>query len=202
MLLIKDYLKQNGNRDARRAYRDLEKYILSGKWSNYRKAEEAATLFLSKSKDERIAQKLGISKGSIEVTKHNLSKSLYQLFGSDFLLMFYDYDNNAVKIAARYNLVTNRTITLPKDILYKIDEMYTYSSSSGDDFNVYGIKECTREVQFVMKYCNFAIDADLSKCDISKLKYVLSLLDDKVPFENENKNLLYRRLLNIKKDKG
>ena len=189
---LKKEIQDAEDREVAVVYLELERYVLSCKYSKYKYASVLVKMLLEGRSEEDVANTLGISESTIRYHEStSLSKKLYEIFGKDFFRLMKDYRENKRELDRRLFLAfrsdTSRYDYCMSDVISEIKNRL--DSNSIMDYN---IKDCANELAFISKYSLSNMKKELSGLDIGKLEYLMKVLDGEKGSVDERFNFVYR----------
>lgn len=152
---------------------DVKEFVCQGTFTKYKKAK--LLLKYWGETDKYTAEMTGMKEGTIRVTRRNLSNTLYDLFGYDFFKVIAIGDSKAVK-EGRYRLSLVTKDICADTFLYKEFIRDIVKDSKVDD-NI-DIKNCSMEIQFLIKHSRGNIEKELAMLDKNKLSFLIRMLDN------------------------
>lgn len=189
---LKKEIQDAKDQEVAIVYLELERYVLSCKYSKYKYASVLVKMLLEGRSEEDIANALGISESTIRYHEStSLSKKLYEIFGKDFFRLMKDYRGNRRELDRRLFLAlrsnTSRYDYCMSDVISEVKNRL--DNSSLIDYN---IKDCANELAFISKYSLSNMKKELSNLDIGKLEYLMKVLDGEKGSVDERFNFVYR----------
>lgn len=174
MLDCRGVIYKKRDRAAADVYSSVERFLKEGHYSTYRKANELSTMRLSNYSEEAMAAQLGVNVGTVRTHTRNVSKELYQLFGTNFFDMLSNYADYRLKVDGVLYRVKHQgdmavTYVLP-DVVSAVKDQ---SSTSGS----YSLNDCSQEIDFLRRYSRSFMFEALKEVDLGKLMYLLDILD-------------------------
>ena len=178
MLLCKEKIYSMRNRGAAEAYLKVQAFVVSGVYSRNRKAAEIADLSLKGMDAKVLAEHFGLSYETIRSEKRKISDELWKLFPHDFFDLLIDFKKNQKIVDdVLYSLsvyeiksgniifrevLNSVSVLKPKDYLGKTD-----------------LSEFDAEIHFLRLYSKFFLEKDLEGINLSKVSYLIDVLDSK-----------------------
>lgn len=189
---LKKEIQDAKDREVAVVYLNLEKYVLSCKYSRYKYANVLVKMLLDGRNEEDIAKTLGISESTIRYHEStSLSKKLYEIFGKDFFRLMKDYSGNKREIDRRLFLAirsdSSRYDYCMSDIISEVKTRLVE-----EPLEDYDIRDCAKELSFISKYSISNMKRDLANLDLSKLEYLMKVLDGEKGSVDERFNFVYR----------
>lgn len=178
MLEFKKYIESERNRVSARVYLELQDFVLGCSYTRYKDAKMYVTLRLSGISYPEIARRMSIKEGTIRWRdSSDISEHLYEIFGTDFFTLLYDYSNNQEEVNKRIfnaiSVVGNRNTLVP----FSICEYVSRNLIGVEDLSSYTLMDCSKEIKFLEKYSESAILNDLATVSSEKLEYLLRVID-------------------------
>ena len=192
MRCLKKEIQDAKDREVALVYLNLERYVLSCKYSKYKYANVLVKMLLEGRNEDDIANVLGISESTIRYHEStSLSKKLYEIFGKDFFRLMKDYKENKKEIDRRLFLAI-RSDTSRYD--YCMTDVISEVKNRLDDvsFEDYNIRDCAEELAFISKYSLSNMKRDLASLNISKIEYLMKVLDGEKGSVDERFNFVCR----------
>lgn len=188
---LKDYIGKSRNQEAAKTWVRVKKYIESGAFSLTRYDGDLASLVMAGYDDKYIAEKFGIQMSTVRGHRRSIGNALYNVLGDDFCSLFYQYDDNKEVIAERikgFDTVGIRSIDLlPSEIvLYPKDSV---------PLAKYELFDCLSELSFLEKHSLASIRGELRGLDVSKLKYLLAVIDEKTGSFSERSEVIKNMIM-------
>lgn len=176
MLKCKDSIIKKRDKASAEAYLNLRKFLETEKYSSCKKANEIAKLTLDGYDVHYIASYFGKSYDTIRTEKRRISDELWKMFPKDFFERFEDFSKNQTFINGCLSSLGSFNLTSDKILFLElVNTVRTKSGLSYDGKFDYALFR--EELQFLKLYSKLFIDSDLENVDISKLKYLLDVLD-------------------------
>lgn len=167
----------------------VSKYILRGSFSSYKKAGTISRLFLDGASDPFVALTLGISESTVRVQRRNLSKELYFLFGNDFFDILKELPASKVAVSRRIYLVESMNKE-PEELFFVEFLSLLKGSVLSVDTSEVDIKECGKEISFLVNNSRAFIGKELSALKPENLGYLLGVIEGNRGTESDRFNLL------------
>lgn len=171
----KDAIFKSKNSDAGKIWLEVKKFVETGKYTSYKRADELVKLILGGYTDKYIANSLGIGETTVRIHKRNLSNDLYGLFGIDFFDLLADYDNNRELVGSR--MISVRNVDVKSTDLFPEDLLALVNSTSVTDISELDIDSCRAEVSYLLKHSLTSLKTDFKKVNVDKLNYLLGIIN-------------------------
>lgn len=175
MIKTKEYIYNKRCRASADAFIKLKDFVISCEYTSCKRARELIELTFKGYKCQEISQMWGISFETVRCIKRNISNSLWEVFPKDLFEKLRDYPNNKVYVdkcllAKNYWGLTSRDLIIPSVVndISHIDENADEEYSSED---------LQDELDFLSRYSKVFFKNDLLYVDVSKVKYILDVLD-------------------------
>lgn len=159
-------------------YSKVQSFVESGKYSACKKAEDIAKMSLKGYDARVISEHFGLKYDTIRTEKRLISNELWGIFPTDFFEKLLDYRNNKTYIDDCLYSLDNFGMTSDKVILLDVVRNINALSDVYSD-EEYLTEELQNEFDFLLRYSKEFFENDLSTVNISKLKYILDVLDMK-----------------------
>lgn len=198
MLTCKDKITNDRDKEAARKYLEVKSFVESGSYSPYKYAEDLAKLSLGGYADSYIARMLNIQENTLRVYRGRVSEQLESILGKDFFDLLANYQSNRREVdrrilcALKYNLTAEDLIC---------SEVVVQSVMNEGSTEVFDLKDCKREISFLLRHSKSTIETELKSLDKKKLAYLIDLLNSKSSTTkiSDRNDLL---MLFIQKEKG
>ena len=178
MLKCKRYIYDHKDRGAALAFKEVQRFVETGKYSSCKKAAEIGKRLLAGYSKDEIAQLFNLSPETIRTNKKNMSAELWLLFPSDFFDRLCDYANNRDYIKSCLYSISTYDVTSDKIVLLDVLREISNRSDGIDSFD-YSLQELGNELDFLLRYSKGFLENEFASVDIDKLAYILKVLDKK-----------------------
>lgn len=131
-------------------------------------------LYLTKS-DTEIAHLSGMSVGAITQRRRRYSTALYSALGDDFFDLPLR-ENGAQEIAKRLSYAIANLDHKPRAENVLPLELIALGKQT-EVYNTYNIRDCEYEVRMLAHYSRQGMRSSVTRADIDKLRYLISVLD-------------------------
>lgn len=192
MRRVKKRIEEERNVQAGRLYVKVEKFVLNCSYSSYKYAKTLVKLFLEGRSEKEISEVMGISEVTVryhELT--SLSNKLYSIYGKDFFNLMKDFYENKEELRRRVLYVDcvekNKYDYCVSNVISEAKEDYSDLCLS-----TYDIKDCSKELDFILKYSIKSIKEEMKQLDKDKLNYLLSVIDGEAGSVTDRCNLIFR----------
>lgn len=179
LLKCKQDVYERRDRAAAEVLKVVQRFAESGIYSSCKKAGDIVSLTLRGFDVKTIGEKYNLSPETIRSEKRKISEELWSIFPNDFFDNFVDFNNNRdyfkdfLYSLGEYNSKSGDFILI--DVLSKIP---AYSDLGSED---YCIEDIRNELDLLLRYSAMFLAEDLKRVDMKKLRYIIDVLDYKIP---------------------
>lgn len=167
-----NYLK---NYELRNFYYDVRDFILKGTFTRYKKVNQILDYWGES--DSYVSKMTGMKESTVRVTRRNLSKELYELFGYDFFNLVSQGTDEAIEKGRVRLSLADKNICADTFIYREIIDTIKRKSTGNENID---IDSCIFEIQFLMKHSKGTVEKEMSMLDMDKLAYIIKMLDNEV----------------------
>lgn len=177
MIRCKDEIYERKDRLAAEAFIKVKSFVENEKYSRCKKANEIAKFSLRGYNVKELAEKFGISVEGAKSEKRKVSEELWRIFPYDFFDKLKEYRENKDFIEnflyslSLYNLKSDNLL------LWDVVDAVRCCDSSNVNYN---LSDLVDEVDFVSRYSKVFFEHDISNIDVSKLKYIVDVIDGNI----------------------
>lgn len=127
--------------------------------------------------DDDIASLLGISQSGVRQFKRRLSNSVIKELGENVVEDILYGEKDVLRMVERKLIVASADISSRDIVCNTIID----SVKDGNSKNLsYNLEDCSAELRYISKFSNRAMKSALYDLDISKVSYIISILDGDV----------------------
>lgn len=170
----KKEITKKRDREAAGIYAKVEAFLRSGNYSEYKKANLMVSMYLDGMTAAAIGEQLGMSEGSVQNRlRFMISGELFKLFGIDF---FQNLSNYATNKEAVHQAMYRVSHFGDSAIKFLLPDVVSFIGSK-DPTGSYKLEDCYKEMDVLVRYSRSTFLADMTACDLDKLKYLLGIFE-------------------------
>lgn len=178
MLKCKDAIYKKRDRASAEAYMRVKKFVEEASYSSCKKASDIAKLTLLGHDAHYLAEYFNKSYDTIRTEKRHISEDLWKLFPLDFFDKLENYQKNKDFIDKCLSSLGNSELT-STDFLFRDFVNFVQSKSDSSYVGEFNEIEFKDELHLLKLYSRLFMEEDMQNVDISKLKYLIDVLDGK-----------------------
>lgn len=172
---LKDVIARSRDEKAGKAWLRAKRFIEAGKYSTTAYHGDFAKCIMAGYDDAYLVDKFGIALETVRGHRRRISKKLEDIFGADFVDMFYAFNDNESEINRRLDALENIGITAV-DVFPR--ELLPYDrNNAGKAMPSFRLEDCTDEMAFLGRYSLGAIEKDRKELDNNKLLFLYDVID-------------------------
>ena len=177
MRILKKKIGEEKDREAAKAYVQIERFVLDCSYSRYQKAKQLVRYSLDGNSAEQCATYLNTSSSNIRDRIRLISDSLYNIFGEDLFDLFTNFILNEKEINKRI-YVASHFKNSSTDYLF-IDFLHVILRNTTPERKSYSIYDCQEELEFILKHSIPYVKSELAFLDQGKVAFLIDVLDGK-----------------------
>lgn len=175
--------------EAAKIFTSIDKYVRSGHYSSYRDIRRFVELALGGYSDKQMAERMGINASTVRWREHELSLTLYGIFGDDFFDLMGNVSANREKLRSLVYLAwnsTRREDVVPMEVISRMEDRIDPSLA----LDKMSLEDCYEEIGFLENFSIPNILRELGKLDVYKLDYLLRVAEGSAGSQEDQYTLL------------
>lgn len=162
--------------DRKRKYLDeIKEYALSGVYTNTKHKEYFLRNFMKPVSEQK--KDLGLSSAAVYKNRNLINRDLERRIGKDIVKQILTGDYDEVERVLNYSLLDQ---PIGKVVLQSVvDAIEERKLNEGKVKPVYDLEDCIDEIKLLKRYSFLDMELTLDSLNISKLKYLLRLINFK-----------------------
>lgn len=175
---LKEYAYETRNKEVAKMYKELHTFVLDGSYSSVKSAPKLVKLIDMGLSEQAKAKAMSITGDTVRNKTRTISMELFSLFGRDFFSKLKSGDVVQEEECRRIIFSVMRSCRSSSD--YVLDEVKIQTGYSPRNFNPdFTVDDCKRELAFLGEYSRTTMLGKMQDLSISKLNYLMCLLDGK-----------------------